>query len=195
MPFPYHIRPMHLDDVDRIVAIERRSFPTPWPAAGYRYELTQNEQAHYVVLTRTASGAVIGYAGHWLIAGEAHVSIIAVALLWRGRGLGEWLLQHMLATALAQDATLATLEVRESNTAAQALYRKYRFDVVGRRPGYYKDTGEAAVLMTVPLDAAYGRWLRVRRAAVRQRLATEELAPAGYPHPHSANKPTNHPTN
>jgi len=169
---------MCLDDLDAVVAIEARSFPTPWPADGYRRELTANERAHYYVLTGEAGGnrsRVAGFAGHWLVAGEAHVSIIAVDPDWRGLGLGELLLLNLLYVALGQGATLATLEVRCHNRVAQALYDKYGFDVVGRRRNYYKDTGEDAILMTLRLDAeASRRQLWRRRELLWQRLRSHE---------------------
>lgn len=166
---------MRLDDVDAVTAIEARSLPTVWPAAGYRREVTANDRAHYYVLTGETAGrrAVVGYAGHWLVAGEVQVSIIAVDPPWRGRGLGELLLLNLLFVALEQQATLATLEVRCQNRVAQTLYQKYNFEVVGRRPGYYKDTGEDAILMTLPLDGKTSRQqLERRRRRLWQRLRT-----------------------
>lgn len=174
-PRPYRLRPMRLDDLDAVTAIEARSFPTAWPAAGYRRELAANERAHYYVLTRETVGQrpVVGYAGHWLVASEAHVSIIAVDPGWRGRGLGELLLLNLLFVALEQQAILAMLEVRCQNRVAQALYHKYHFEVVGRRPGYYKDTGEDAILMTLPLDREASRQqLEGRRDLLYERLCT-----------------------
>lgn len=137
------------------MAIEGQSFPTPWDELGYRHELTQNDRASYYILgrlTNEGTETVIGYAGQWLIAGEAHISIIAVDPEWRHRGLGELLLLQMLVDAVAKGAVVAHLEVRRSNDAARALYRKYDFAEVGERPGYYKDTGDDAILMTADLS-------------------------------------------
>lgn len=179
-PRPYSLRPMRLDDLNVVTAIEARSLPTPWPAAGYRRELTANERAHYYVLTVLTPKAggqspIIGYAGHWLVAGEAHVSIIAVDPDWRGRGLGGLLLLNLLFVALSQGADLATLEVRCHNQSAQALYQKYHFEIVGRRPGYYKDTGEDAILMTLPLDHEDSRQqLERQRRRLWQRLRSAQ---------------------
>lgn len=177
-PRPYGLRPMRLGDLEVVMEIEARSFPTPWPAEGYRRELTANERAHYYVLTNEMAGRrplIVGFAGHWLVAGEAHVSIIAVDPAWRGNGLGELLLLNLLLVALEQGANLATLEVRCQNRVAQVLYRKYGFDVVGRRPGYYKDTGEDAILMTLPLDRETSRQqLWQRRDLLWQRLRSRE---------------------
>lgn len=172
-PRPYTLRPMRLGDLEAVMAIETSSFPTPWPAEGYRRELTANERAHYYVLTEEAGGErpIVGFAGHWLVAGEAHVSIIAVDPARRGDGLGELLLLNLLLVAIEQRATVATLEVRCHNKVAQALYHKYGFEVVGRRKGYYKDTGEDAILMTLPLDQEESRQrLWRRRDLLWQRL-------------------------
>lgn len=176
-PAPYHLYPMRLADIDAVLEIDRLGFPSPTKASMYRYELTENQLAHYQVLTvadDAGDETVIGYAGYWLIADEAHVSSISVTPAWRRRGLGELLLLNLLFMANEQATQLATLEVRESNQAAQALYRKYQFEQVGLRKGYYRDTGENAVLMTVaPLDAAYYQTLEQRRAALFERLASQ----------------------
>lgn len=158
-----HIRPMTLDDLPQVQAIERLSFPTPWPLAGYRRELTQNEQAHYVVLVQQEEDGgevIVGYAGHWLVRDEAHISTIAVYPERREQGFGALLLGHMLLHALEHGAVVAQLEVRESNVAAQRLYERFGFEIVGRRKGYYRDRGEDALLMD--LDLA--------REGVRERL-------------------------
>lgn len=97
---------------------------------------------------------IVGYAGYWTVAGEAHVSTIAVAPAWRRRGLGAWLLLSMIYHALERDAVVVRLEVRETNHAAQALYDRFGFVSVGRRGRYYRDTGEDAILMDLDLVAS-----------------------------------------
>jgi ribosomal-protein-alanine N-acetyltransferase len=159
--------------------IERDSFPSSWSAAGYRHELTTNEQAHYVVL-EVGKGAekrtTIGYAGQWLVAGEAHVSTIAVAPRWRNLGLGALLLTWIIDHALAHDAFVVRLEVREQNERAQSLYRSYGFTVVGRRRGYYRDTGEDALLMDLELSGPHERdILRAKRRSLWRRLRRASL--------------------
>ena len=146
---------MRPEDLDAVVEIEANSFPTAWPREGYEHEITRNERATYYVVThedRDRQEQIVGYAGYWLMADEAHISIIAVAPAWRGRGLGELLLLQLLCHSMAAGAVLATLEVRITNEVAQALYHKYDFEVVGRRKDYYKDSGEDALLMTVAWD-------------------------------------------
>lgn len=166
--FPFVVEPMRLDDVPEVMAIERESFPLPWPERAYRYELLQNQNSHYVVLRPTSEPdaglwwhglrrvwrgntrpKIIGYGGFWMIAGEAHISTIAVDPTWRRRGLGELLLWEMLNRAVPLEAFEATLEVRVSNQVAQNLYRKYGFEQVGRRRRYYQDNGEDAWIMTI----------------------------------------------
>jgi ribosomal-protein-alanine N-acetyltransferase len=165
---PYIVEPMCLDDVPQVMAIERESFPLPWPERAYHYEITQNKTSHYVVLRRATErqpenwwqpwkrlrardnhSSILGYGGYWLIAGEAHISTLAVMPDQRRRSLGELLLWSILKRATAMAAFEATLEVRISNTAAQNLYRKYGFEQVGRRKRYYQDNGEDAWIMTV----------------------------------------------
>ena len=182
-PAPYRLHPMQLADIDAVLEIDRLGFPSPTKASMYRYELTENQLAHYQVLTvATDAGeeTIIGYAGYWVIADETHVSSISVTPAWRRRGLGELLLLNLLFMANEQATQLATLEVREGNLAARALYKKYQFEQVGLRKGYYRDTGENAVLMTVaPLDAAYYQTLERNRAALFERLANQSAHPDG----------------
>jgi ribosomal-protein-alanine N-acetyltransferase len=162
---------MVVADIPAVLVIDRASFPTPAPEQMYLNELTDNPLAHYQVLVGdTAAGEVIiGYAGFWLIAGEIHISTIAVAPAERGRGRGEWLLLNLLLLACALDPLLMTLEVRRGNSVAQALYAKYRFEEVGVRRRYYRDTGEDALLLTVDLASQpdYCAWLAARRKALR----------------------------
>jgi len=106
-----------------------------------------------------------------MIAGEAHISTLAVAPAWRRRGLGEFLLWSMLKRAASMSAFEATLEVRVSNHAAQNLYRKYGFVVVGRRRRYYQDNNEDAWIMTVgdfDSDAYQDRLKQLGQALQRQ---------------------------
>jgi ribosomal-protein-alanine N-acetyltransferase len=175
--FPYVVEPMRWSDVPHVMTIERESFSLPWPKRAYHYELSQNEQSHYVVLrsrSAPASGArwerlrrlwqrgrrapVLAYGGFWLVAGKAHVSTLAVAPAWRKRGLGELVFWHMLDRAISLGADEATLEVRVSNHAAQNLYLKYGFERVGQRRHYYQDNGEDAWIMALKgLDGGANR--------------------------------------
>ncbi len=97
---------------------------------------------------------ILGYAGLWLMADEAHVTTIATRADQRGKGLGELLLVALFRIAETAGAAQLTLEVRVSNTVAQALYHKYGFTVHGTRRRYYSDNGEDALIMwSEPLTA------------------------------------------
>jgi len=116
---------------------------------------------------------ILGYGGLWKIVDEAHISTIAVTPEYRGRGIGELLLIAMIDTSQELDAKLVTLEVRKSNETAQALYRKYWFEIVGERKRYYSDNGEDAWIMTTPdvTTASFNAGLAKLRAALFARLA------------------------
>jgi len=92
---------------------------------------------------------ILGFAGLWLMAGEAHITNIAVRESYRRQGMGELLLIALIDLAVELGAKLVTLEVRASNTTAQSLYAKYGFIEVGLRRGYYTDNREDGVLMTI----------------------------------------------
>jgi ribosomal-protein-alanine N-acetyltransferase len=143
-----HIRPMTLDDVAAVHAIDELSFSLPWPEKSFRYELTENPASMCRVAEWDDAG-IVGMIVLWLIVDEAHIATIAVHPDYRGRGIARTLLADGLERMRALGAKTATLEVRTGNRAAQALYESFGFEVVGRRPRYYKDTGEDAVIMTL----------------------------------------------
>jgi ribosomal-protein-alanine N-acetyltransferase len=119
---------------------------------------------------------IVGYAGLWLMADEAHVTTIAVHPKYRGAGIGERLLLQMIDTARGVRARWLTLEVRRSNEVAQALYRKYTFKEMGVRRRYYSDNSEDALVMwTDPIDShAFTEALASNRAALEERLARSD---------------------
>jgi ribosomal-protein-alanine N-acetyltransferase len=184
---------MTVEDLDEVMRIERAVKPSPRLDSAYRHELEQNEMAHYWVLrprshtepagwrqhlpdlVRPRRYGLLGYAGYWLMYDEAHVSIIAVAPEHRRRGLGELLFLTLLHHAIEQGAVLATLEVRPSNEGAQALYRKYQFEIVGHRKRYYQDNHEDAHIMTVQdiQSEAYRAFLAEQQATLFARLEEE----------------------
>lgn len=93
---------------------------------------------------------IIGFAGCWIMADEIHVTEIAVRGDYRNRGIGHLLLISMIELGMKYKANCATLEVRLSNTSAQALYEKFGFEKVGLRKAYYSDNKEDAIIMTTP---------------------------------------------
>lgn len=89
-----------------------------------------------------------GFAGIWLLAGEAHITNVAVRKCCQRRGIGELLLISIIELATRLKADIITLEVRAFNTPAQNLYLKYGFSKAGVRPTYYTDNREDALLMS-----------------------------------------------
>ncbi len=141
---PVTLRPFREDDVPVAVGIEREVFSDPWPAAFFLGELRQ-PLVHARIAER--EGRVTGYAVAWLGAGAGHLGNLAVIAGERRRGVARALLEELLATARARRVESLTLEVRVSNSAAQALYRAHGFRLAGVRRGYYRDTGEDALVM------------------------------------------------
>jgi [ribosomal protein S18]-alanine N-acetyltransferase len=146
-------------DVPRVMEMEKQSFTTPWSESAYLTELT-NRSAYYVVAR--ANSNVVGYSGMWIIMDESHITTIAVDPDYRGRKIGEQILMAMLEESVRRGARRATLEVRESNTVAQNLYKKYGFIPIAIRRNYYSDNGENAVIMWVDdmVSAAYQQMMR-----------------------------------
>ncbi|NLX10040.1 MAG: ribosomal protein S18-alanine N-acetyltransferase [Chloroflexi bacterium] len=191
----YVLRHMRVEDIPQVLEIDALSFPSPWSARTYQFEISNHDTSYLSVLETTsestpptnrwqrmfrwlrgsqpsAEGRIVGYAGCWLIAGEAHISTIAVHPGYRGKGLGEVLLAGMLRRSLRLGGEYSVLEVRTSNAVAQALYRKYEYEISGVRRNYYRDNNEDAYLMEVrPLDVGYHARFGQRYEALRQRVA------------------------
>jgi ribosomal-protein-alanine N-acetyltransferase len=95
----------------------------------------------------------------WLILDEAHIATIAVHPDFRGHGIGSLMLRTILEEAARKGAGEAMLEVRANNGIAQAMYRRFGFEVVFRRPRYYRDNNEDALLMSLDdLPGRLARW-------------------------------------
>jgi len=149
------IRPMFMDDLEAIMEIETASFSTPWSLQAFKAELKDNEYARYVCLE--LDGKVIGYMGLWFILDEGHITNVAIAPNYRGQHWGEFLMRSVMKKMMQEGMERMTLEVRESNSLAQSLYRRLGFATAGIRKGYYSDTGEDALIMWAELGMAVNR--------------------------------------
>ncbi|MEB3223983.1 MAG: ribosomal protein S18-alanine N-acetyltransferase [Candidatus Sericytochromatia bacterium] len=138
------IRKMQPADLPRVVEVERACFGERWSLAAFQNELANAQSSYFVSLH---AGAIVGYAGYWLILEEAHITTIGTDPTHQGRGFGERMLLHLIEHATRAEAKWLTLEVRVSNQAAIALYEKYGFTSLGRRRGYYHDNHEDALVM------------------------------------------------
>lgn len=144
-PARVRLRELRRRDLRAVTAIEAERNRDPWSRTLFAGELDRpGDDRHWLVAS--AGVTVVGFGGVMYAAGEAHMLNLAVATAWSGRGIGRRLCEALLAEAARRAATGFTLEVRASNTVAQALYASLGFDSSGVRPGYYPD-GEDAVIM------------------------------------------------
>jgi ribosomal-protein-alanine N-acetyltransferase len=173
----YVIRPMRYEDIPQVAQIDREAFPGEWvfrSQSAYRQDL-DNPSVRYIVACDkrdvpeaeqqavqkqpwfkrlfnyerqiNISENIVGFSGFWIMMKEAHIIAIGVRNSYRRLGIGEGLLIATIELAQIVNASVVTLEVRASNEIAQALYRRYGFRVVGRRPRYYSSDGEDAIIM------------------------------------------------
>jgi ribosomal-protein-alanine N-acetyltransferase len=162
---PLSIEPMRRTDLEAVLRIDKRCFPTPWLPGAFLTELS-NRAACYMVAR--SGDELAGYGGVWVIMDEAHITTLAVAPEYQGRRIGERLLVALIEEAILQNASHITLEVRESNRIAQCLYRKYGFHEAAIRKSYYTDNGENAIVMwAVEINTQrYQQQFRARRQQI-----------------------------
>jgi len=141
------IRKMTLEDVPAVVELDQISFSLPWPERSFRFELTDNPASRCWVAE--VDGRVVGMLVAWLFVDETHIATIATHPVYRRQGIARKLLAYTLQSAMREGAQSSFLEVRESNVPAQAMYRKFGYEEVGRRKRYYKDNDEDAILMNL----------------------------------------------
>jgi ribosomal-protein-alanine N-acetyltransferase len=137
-------------DLEPILAIEQHSFQRPWGRISFEGELESQNACNYVVksIEGPTCGQIMAYAFLRLAGDELRILKIAVTPAWRGHGIATWLLERCFTMGFKQGARSAHLEVRPSNSAAVNFYRKLGFEVIGRRPKYYQDSNEDALLMS-----------------------------------------------
>jgi ribosomal-protein-alanine N-acetyltransferase len=141
------IRKMKVEDIPAVVEIDRSSFTLPWTERSFKYEVTENGASRCWVID--VDGQVAAMLVLWVIVDEAHIATIATDPKFRRRGFAKKMLIHALVSAREEGAKKALLEVRARHVVAQKIYCDIGFANVGRRPMYYRDNGEDAVLMTM----------------------------------------------
>lgn len=132
-------------DIDSVVEIEKEAFTTPWTKEAFFSEINENKLAVYLVAE--VDEKVVGYGGMWLIINEGHITNIAVKEEYKGRGIGNEIVEGLINYCAFMGIDDMTLEVRASNKVAINLYEKYGFFNYGLRPNYYADDGEDAIIM------------------------------------------------
>jgi len=130
-----------------MVELDQACFGGLWTLEGYQRELDSPNTEFLGLFATTAPSGLLGMGCFWAILEEAHITILAIAPPYQGRGLGSTLLYALLKAACNRGLERATLEVRVSNSQAICLYEKFGFKTAGLRRGYYQDTGEDAALL------------------------------------------------
>ncbi|MBR4057556.1 MAG: ribosomal protein S18-alanine N-acetyltransferase [Oscillospiraceae bacterium] len=134
----------------QIAQIENACFSDPWPEDTLRAHRTGE---HHVFLAAVEGEETLGYISLTYVLDEGYIGNVAVSPTARRRGVGLALVEEMTSRAKALGLAFLTLEVRESNHAARALYARCGYRDVGLRRGYYEKPREDAVLMTLGLEA------------------------------------------
>lgn len=150
------IVPMQAADVPAVDRIEQRNYEFPWSAGIFRDCL----KAGYTGRLLRLDDRIVGYGILQIAAGEAHLLNLCVDAGCQHRGFARYLLEYLIALAVAQGAKMMFLEVRPSNPRAVRLYEQAGFNEIGTRPGYYKANPashahgrEDAVVMALSLAA------------------------------------------
>ncbi|WP_081977188.1 ribosomal protein S18-alanine N-acetyltransferase [Methylotenera versatilis] len=145
----YQLRPMQMDDLDAVMAIEPTIYSHPWTRGNFSDSLNSGYSAWVLELNQK----MIGYALLMMVLDEAHLLNLSIAKDQQKQGLGRYLLEHMLQIAKNHRAANMFLEVRPSNISAIALYENMGFCEMAVRRGYYPahNGREDAVLMGLAL--------------------------------------------
>ncbi|MBR5967568.1 MAG: ribosomal protein S18-alanine N-acetyltransferase [Lachnospiraceae bacterium] len=142
------LRDMAAADLFKVADLERRLFSDPWSIDSFRGALRSQNQ---VFLVCDDDGTIAGYCGMLMVPGEGQILNVAVDENYRRRGLATEMLNAMIDIGTTNEIFLYTLEVRENNEPALALYKSVGFVPTGRRKGYYKNPEEDAILMDLDL--------------------------------------------
>ncbi len=167
------MRPAHISD---ILEIEKMLFPTPWTNGMFEQELTAGPSPDgpgSYAMVAVEAGRVVGYTVAWFVDEGVHLMNIAVRKDCQRRGLGRKLIRHLVRTARSAGKVVIILEVRTSNSGAQAFYESFGFAKFGVRRGYYADNREDAILMALDLTRASARRKSGHGQATRKTNASE----------------------
>lgn len=139
------VRAATAGDLAQVAAIERTAFSDPW--APIAFERLLHDPRVFFLVAVSPDDRVLGYVVAWFVLDEGEIGNLAVADAARRRGVGRSLLDAALEGARARGVATVYLEVRDSNAAARALYATRGFEVVARRPRYYRRPVEDALVL------------------------------------------------
>lgn len=144
--FQIEILPMSVDDIDKVIEIEAEAYGEHhWSKSSFYDEMQNNLAKYYAV--KTLDNELVAYAGTWHIIDEAHITTIAVKKTHLRKHIGEALIVKIIEDCYKEGIKYLTLEVRVSNEPAINLYKKYGFNSLGTRKGYYQNNNEDALVM------------------------------------------------
>lgn len=150
-PAAVRVEVMRPEHVAAVVAIEAASSASPWTEGLFRGEFDVPVETR-TWLVAVDGGEVVGFAGSMYVEDEAHVMNVAVDPGRRRHGIGRALFAGLVDAAVASGARHVTLEVRVSNDAARALYRRFGLAPAGVRRRYYPDGEDALVMWAHDID-------------------------------------------
>ena len=142
-----HVLPMRRRHLRAVLRIEAQVYPRPWTFGLFLSELALRTTRVYVVAK--VGPTVVGYGGLMLTGSDGHITTIAVDPTWQCTGIGSRMLLALSRAGVARGCTALTLEVRMSNEAAQAMYRRFGYAPAGVRKNYYAESNEDALVMWV----------------------------------------------
>jgi ribosomal-protein-alanine N-acetyltransferase len=154
------LRDMRWWDLDAVLVVEHEVFEDAWSRGMFWSELADTGHpaaTRRYIVAEAPDGRIVGYAGLAAVAGTGDVQSIAAARDHWGTGLGARLLTELLRTATAAECHEVLLDVRVDNARAQRLYRRFGFEPIGLRKGYYQPGSVDAVVMRLA-DPAAGNW-------------------------------------
>ena len=145
----WHLEAITPRDLDKILTIDRTAFKRSWHRKSFLEELACDNAYSYVARTQLVDQRIeiIAYVFLRILLTEMHILRIAVAREFQDRGVATWLLQRCCALAKQKKVYSLLIEVRPTNKTAIALYRKSGFQVLEKRPHYYPENGEDALVM------------------------------------------------
>ncbi|MBK1990417.1 ribosomal protein S18-alanine N-acetyltransferase [Sphaerospermopsis aphanizomenoides BCCUSP55] len=141
------IQSLTVEHLSELLELDQACFQGLWTMDGYRRELESPNSVFLGLFSPFSSSQLLGMGCFWSILEEAHITILAIHPQYQHQGLGQALLYSLLKTASDRGLERATLEVRASNQPAISLYQKFGFKTAGRRPRYYKDNDEDALIL------------------------------------------------
>ncbi len=139
---------MQIKDLQKVLEIENELFSEPWSAKMFIEKIINHK---VFVMRKSDEQEIIGFICGWKINNEFEITNLGIKKQFQRQGFGEILVEHILKEMKKDDCKVISLEVRENNFAAQKLYEKIGFEIIGIRKGYYQNPKENAVVMRLRL--------------------------------------------